>query len=456
MSTATVFSQKAEVRVIKGKDAAQTEKATVEVEAGSKATLTKDAEPIVAIDEPLVRDVLELLELVKREKQQGDLRIDSTFIYVVAPNEDESVIALYTEGVNSKSEPIESLTLTFNPISLYENFRVYDLNGRLCKTERTRVNETTGSFRVHLHNAVNPGESGGVIGIAKIDENHESSSKAQEDKKDGPLSYVVINFSGPYQLQYYRFIVPKPIIFVGANRDVIATQARDNGFSVTLRCYTGPYGDGACIGAYLDPEEENTTLGDIPDEYLGIQSKWDKQDSEVFTREMTRVRSGQSFSDQNTPLTALLTCFGSVVNRDFDLYAKSKHFTQTPDGFRAKVEQAGYWANILDLLSTPRWPNNPGNGYVHPIYLCRRGSMICEYMQPVVYEDGQWYVANRKKHLGAVNKFEKSMLPEKEIKQAEAKGYLARWEVAGPYIQRGKKYKQPEETTELPDILAAE
>jgi len=78
--------------------------------------------------------------------------------------------------------------------------------------------------------------------------------------------------------------------------------------------------------------------------------------------------------------------------------------------------------------------------------------MICEYMQPVVYEDGRWYVANRKKHLGAVNKFEKSMLSKKEMEQAEAKGYLARWEVAGPYIQRGKKYidKKHNELFDIP------
>jgi hypothetical protein len=66
--------------------------------------------------------------------------------------------------------------------------------------------------------------------------------------------------------------------------------------------------------------------------------------------------------------------------------------------------------------------------------------MICEYVQPIVYEDGKWYVDDTKQHFGAVDKFEKPKA--QEIASAEAEGYLADWEVAGPYIQRDKKHNE--------------
>jgi hypothetical protein len=61
-------------------------------------------------------------------------------------------------------------------------------------------------------------------------------------------------------------------------------------------------------------------------------------------------------------------------------------------------------------------------------------------MQPIVFWDGKWYVHNTKSRFGGVKKFEKPTL--QEIVSAEAKGYLANWEVAGPYIQRDKKCKE--------------
>jgi hypothetical protein len=156
------------------------------------------------------------------------------------------------------------------------------------------------------------------------------------------------------------------------------------------------------------------------------------------------MQAGIRYEDQSTPLAALLACLGSAVQNDTELYAKVKYTYQAPDQVQRWVENAKYWANVSDFLSTPKWPENPGDGYVHPIYISRKGSLICEYILPIVYEDGKWYVHNSKQHFGAVNKFEKPTL--QEIVNAESKGYLANWEAAGPYIQKGKK------STELFDI----
>ena len=53
-------AQKTEVRVRKGKVVAETQAASIDVEAGRKAILSPDKNPIVAVDNPLVDDVMEI------------------------------------------------------------------------------------------------------------------------------------------------------------------------------------------------------------------------------------------------------------------------------------------------------------------------------------------------------------------------------------------------------------
>ena len=62
----------------------------------------------------------------------------------------------------------------------------------------------------------------------------------------------------------------------------------------------------------LDPAEDGTTLADIPGKYRGLRSKWDKENSEMYQREMRKIRAGIKHTDQSTPLAALLTIFGGA------------------------------------------------------------------------------------------------------------------------------------------------
>ncbi len=45
-----------------------------------------------------------------------------------------------------------------------------------------------------------------------------------------------------------------------------------------------------------------------------------------------------------------------------------------------------------EFLGTPQKPTEPENGYEHPVYLCRKGSLICEATIVMVYQDGKWYL----------------------------------------------------------------
>ena len=439
---ALLMAQKTEVAVQKGKVKAKTATASVTINAGQKTVLEADKNPTVSVDNPLVDDALKLYKLIEAEKTHSDLKIDAALILVTKADSDHLLGAVYFEFPNYGTEATNVLTL---PSALIiEDFKVYDLKGNLCRVDVKIRNDSTASYSIHLSEEVQPGELFKLIGVADLEDIPLLPGGTSPYSKEGPLWYFRTANIAPNCLNYFRFILPESRILVDSNREIVAMDTVDGRLAITMRNYTGPYSDGWCIFSFLRPDKDGTSLADIPGKYHGLRNKRDEDNARIFNKGMEKIRAGIRYEDQSTPLTALLTCIGSASHKDEDLYVKSKYTKQSPEKVRGYVEQAGYWANILEVLSTPEWPENPGNGNVHPIYLSRKGSMICEYMQPIVYEDGKWYVHDTKQHFGSGNKFEKPTL--QEIVAAERKGYLANWEVAGPYLQLGKK------STELFDI----
>jgi len=430
-----VLAQKTEVSVQKGKVIAETATQSVAIGAGRKAILATNEKTTVTVDNPMVDDALKLYKLIEAEKEHSDLKIDTVFILVGKADKEEINGALYFEVPNFGSKATNVLTIP--QMAIFEDFKVYDLNGNLCRLDVKLLDESSASYSIHFSEQIQPGKHFKFIGVADLEDIPLIPGGIPAYEKDGPLWYFRTVYGVPNCLNYFRFILPESAILVDSNREVLATDTVDGRLAVTIRNYTGKYADGWCNITFLWPDEDGTNLTDIPDEYHGLRNRRDEQNAETFQKGVDKIRAGIKFDDQSTPLAALLTCLGSAVHKDKDLYVKSKYTKQSPQKLRGNMEQAGYWANVLDFLSTPEWPRNPGNGYVHPIYLSRKGSMICELMQPIVYKDGKWYVHDTKSHLGAVKKFEKPTA--QEIAAAETKGYLANWEVAGPYLQIGKK-----------------
>jgi len=430
-----VLAQKTEVSVQKGKVIAETATQSVAIGAGRKAILATNEKTTVTVDNPMVDDALKLYKLIEAEKEHSDLKIDTVFILVGKADKEEINGALYFEVPNFGSKATNVLTIP--QMAIFEDFKVYDLNGNLCRLDVKLLDESSASYSIHFSEQIQPGKHFKFIGVADLEDIPLIPGGIPAYEKDGPLWYFRTVYGVPNCLNYFRFILPESAILVDSNREVLATDTVDGRLAVTIRNYTGKYADGWCNITFLWPDEDGTNLTDIPDEYHGLRNRRDEKNAETFQKGVDKIRAGIKFDDQSTPLAALLTCLGSAVHKDKDLYVKSKYTKQSPQKLRGNMEQAGYWANVLDFLSTPEWPRNPGNGYVHPIYLSRKGSMICELMQPIVYKDGKWYVHDTKSHLGAVKKFEKPTA--QEIAAAETKGYLANWEVAGPYLQIGKK-----------------
>ena len=435
-----LFAQKTEVTVRKGKVVAETQTASVNIDAGHKAVLTKSSDPVVSEDNPLVDDALKLQQLIEEEKQSGHEKIDSAFIMVGKAGKDGVFGALYFEFPNTGSEPTNVLTVP--SASIMEGLQAYDLNGNLCTIEMTLVNESTASYRIYVSEQVQPGERFKLIGVVNLENIPVFPGGAPGYWKEGPLWYFRTAHLMRNCLSYYRWILPESAILVDTNREIVATDTVDGRLAVTVRNYTGEYSDGWCMVTFLWPDEDCTTLADIPDKYHGLQNIRDKEITETFRQEMYKIRAGIKHTDQSSPLAALLTCFGSIIQKDWELNAAVKYTDQPRDTIPGYLERAGYWVNILNVLSTPEWPDSPGNGYVHPIYLCRKGSMICEFIEVTVYADGKWYDHNTKQKQSS----EYEEVTPQKIAAARVDGYLCDWEVAGPYVQKDKK------GTELFDI----
>ena len=448
-TSALLFAQKTEVSVRKGKVVAQTQTASVNIDAGQKAVLKKDANPLVTVDSPLVEDALEIYKLIEKEKQHSGLKIDSTFILVGRADKDEVLGAIYFEFPNPGPKATNVMTIGY--ASIMENIRIYDLNGNLCPVEVKHVDETAASYSIHLSEAVLPGEHFRVIAVANLEDIPVLPGGAPTHWKEGPLWYFRTINGTSNCLNYFRLILPSSAILVDSNRGIIATDTVDGKLAVTMRNYTGPYADGLCMISFLWPDEDGTTHADIPDKYHGLQSKRDKQNSETFRREMHKIRAGMKYTDQSTPLAALLTIFGSAIRGDTELYDTVKYTYQAPDLIQEWVENAKYFTDILDFLSAPQWPQNPGNGYVHPIYMCRKGSLIDEFIMPMVYTDGKWY-AHDSKSKQAVDFTDATS---EDIATAKRKAYLCDWEVAGPYLQKDTECRELFDIPfgpELPDV----
>ena len=431
---AILLAQKTQISVKEGKVIAQTADQTVTIDAGRRAVLAADRSPTVTVDNPLVYDAMQLHELIEEEKKRSDLKIDAAFILVGSVVDVDRIVgALYFEFPNFGSEATKVLTLP--SAAIIEGLQAYDMKGNLCRVDMKIWNESTASYSIYLNEPVQPGEHFKLIGVADLEDIPLLPGGGPAYWQEGPLWYFRTINNMPNCLNYFRFILPKSAILVDSNRPVIATDSVDGKVAVTIRNYTGKHADGWCMICLLWPEHDGTSVADIPEKYHGLQSPRDRRNSETFRQEMHKIRAGMKHTDQSTPLAALLTCLGSIVHEDIDLHKSVKYTDRSTEDVQRHMGQAQYWTDILDLLSTPEWPDNPGNGYVHPIYLCRRESMMCEFIQPSIYEDGKWYDGNTRGWPSG----DSEDITQQQIAAAKREGYLCDWEVAGPYVQKGKK-----------------
>ncbi|MFC1761817.1 LamG domain-containing protein [Planctomycetota bacterium] len=437
-------AQKTEVRVHRGTVRAKTNIKQVNIEAGRKAIILPDGQPAVTVSDPLVDDVMELYKWVEEEKQAQRQRIDTFNITVMRIEDDEAATgASFAEFENYKSRASKTFTLNSN---ILDEATFYDLAGNLLSYELHKTSATHGKYTITHTQTVEPGENFRFIGVAK-------SQIAVDIDINGILRHLRPAWKTPYCLNFCRVILPPSAIFVESSRPVIAMENCEGRVSVTSRAYNGPMADGKFHFAFLWPERDNTRLTDLPGEFRGLfDTHKDAIDKEYANRKAAII-TGQTVDDQSTPLLALLSGYSAVVHKNkqqlIDLIANPdyKEAARIAMGYNnAVLEQLTQGYDTYGFLNTPPYPKHPQQGDKHPIYLCRKGSLLHELTVEMVFQDGKWYLWNGEEVWTSRKEPEDhevmdpvEVTPDSEtLAAAQAKGFLTDWEVIGPYMQSDK------------------
>lgn len=388
MTHAITYGQKTEVHVQKGKVIAQTATGEVTVDAGKKAILTQDENPNVGVNDPMVDDVIRIYSWLEAEQESGRIPIDSGSIQVISlENENYFKGVGLVELPNKENKPNNICEI--NGSIILKDPKFYDLEGNLLDFELEQINASRGNYYLHFPKPIEPGAKFKFIGTVEL-------SSGLPMWKEGVLWHFIMENNPSNCVNYFKVILPPSAILVDSSRSIIATENINGRTAVTTRNYTGNGERGRMHIAYLWPEKDNTSLADLPPQYRGLRDEREVELSKYYRNEMERIRTGQTFEDQSTPLKALLTMNSAIVTKDKNLLDATSYEVQGNSKFWEQLDSMWNTLETLcisnyDFLSVDVWANSPQNGDVHAVSLCRKGSLLCELNMVFIYKDGKWY-----------------------------------------------------------------
>ena len=389
MAQAAIYGQKTQVSVQEGKVKARTVTDEVIVDAGKKVILTSDKEPVLIVDDPLVEDIMEIYKWVEAEKKAQREKIDTSFI-LVSKIDDENLfrVAYFLETQNPESELTN--IYQFVPSAILEEPKFYDMQGNLLKFELKKENDKRGRYSIVFSKPVEPGDKFKYICVGTV-------SDDELCRKEGPLRLFTDMFSVPNQLNYYRVILPESAVFVDSSRPVTIVDSHNGRIAVTIRNYTGLIGDGAIKIAFLWPAKDGTTLMNLPPQYRGLRDQRQEEIVREYRLVIAKILAGETYDDQSTPLKTLRTFISAVIHKDKELFLGLIDESMRQIASQQYDQFVGEYGSIVldfEFLDTPQWPEKPENGTTHPVYMCRKGSLLRAVTITMVYHDGKWYWQN--------------------------------------------------------------
>jgi hypothetical protein len=435
-------AQRTEIEVHHGTVRARLDDRQLDIEAGRKVTVLPGGQPTLAVSNPLVDDALTLVRLIQREKESRAQAFDSVLaiaIDMTVSDSQSSTVALFAEIPNPYRKKTDTVTL--GPIVRVDNFEVYDTDGN-----RLQVAVLPSDTPDHAYYTVQfkvPCQADArmqLIVVATLDKIPYRPGGSDGVWKKGPLWHFFLQFSIPNSLHYYRIMLPDSAILVDSTLEPIALDTHQGRSVVTLRQDTGPHNDSKFTLAFLYPDHDQTTLADLPACYLGQLAHDERSHRQRYQTELNRIRAGHRYQDQSTPIAALLSLCSAAHHDDITAYGQTKEVIGPHDRKKAKLESVRYWIDTYDSIRTPSWPNHPGDGYIHPIYLRRSGTELPEIKQPMIFKEQKWYarpsvnVISNMAHEGSEESPDETLLT-----RLHAEGFITDWEVAGPYAQAGLK-----------------
>lgn len=381
-----VLAQKTEVRVQKGKVVAETAQTSVAVDAGRKAVITPGSGIVTAVDDPMVDDLIRIYGWVQQEKQAQRERIDSASIQMVRiESESRFTLAYLREVPNSASRPSD--TCPIPGASILDNPAFYDLQGNRLSFDLQKTDARNGDYFIRFPGPVQPGKDFCFICVSELNGSM---------FKDGSLWHLQICWNAPNCLNYFRFVLPPSAAFVDSNRDVVVADSFGGNPAVTTRNYTGAIGDGICHIAFLWPQKDGTTLADLPAQYRGLRDEHDLDIVRAGNLQLTKILAGEPFIDQSNPVAAVGTLASAIIRKNkpllLDLMANPILRAIADRQYDEFIETTGRQiVEAVDFLSTPSWPDKPQDGYEHPVYFSRKGSLLHDATMIMVYRGGKWY-----------------------------------------------------------------
>jgi hypothetical protein len=146
--------------------------------------------------------------------------------------------------------------------------------------------------------------------------------------------------------------------------------------------------------AFLWPDKDHTTLADLPPQYRGLRDLSEEEVIQEGRRRTAEILTGGTYKGRGTPLETLLSLYSAAVHKD-----GTQFLELIAPGLReiaaGQMDQMLAMASLIagyEFLGIPAWPDKPDNGYKHPVYLCREGSLLCEATIIMVHQDDKWYL----------------------------------------------------------------
>lgn len=402
--TAT-WADKTTVTVEKGQVRAQTDGGAVTVAAGQKAELKPGQKPITGVDNPMVDECLRLARLVEAERAAKRVRIDGVQINICSvESENLWKTAILNEMPNRDKTP--STTCHIGNLGGLTDPRFYDMQGNLLRYDWKKNDRNQGPCDVHFPETVAPGASFKFVCVG------DATPPEQCLTHEGKVWHVRQANCSRYYLNYFRFVLPKTAILLDTNRTPLATDATDGRLSISVRNYTGQEGDGNVELAFLWPEKDGSGLEDIPAEHAGDKPAPQSNAQVQYSEQMAKIRAGQDYNDQSTPLAALLTRNAALIRKDLERLVAISYAPNDPErkGCRQELERLqdklGGLNGVRELLvdtveevSTPMWPDHPREGATHMIGMHGRPSgdkPTLVFTMLLVFHEGRWYVLSNR------------------------------------------------------------
>ncbi|MEN6493061.1 MAG: hypothetical protein ABFD16_02105 [Thermoguttaceae bacterium] len=370
------WAQQTEVTVFNGAVRIETKTGDTLVSAGQKAVATGTGEVTLSVDDPLVANLLVLDRWVQAERQAKQVKIAGTQSMVCSIESQRLIkCASLIEMPNRDTKPSQMVAM--GATGWDKSSRVYDTEGHLLTFETSAGSQPR--VNIHFLKSVPPGESFRFVITMQVTPDTPLWRESPLLWRDGKVrSFINANPSRNW-LNYFQVVLPRSAVFVDATHPTLAVESLNGRVSLTFRDYTGSSAAGGLVVRYLWPDEDQSTLADMPPENRGVENPRTLE----YGRQRKAVAAGQPFTDRSTPLNALLSLESALVRNDKKtatevFYVLAKGIEKLPSN---EKDKAAEWSKLrkqlenAKMLWTPDWPAEPKEGYLHPVFVAPRDAI---------------------------------------------------------------------------------